>query len=129
MAIQLGNSHAYIDFIGMKPHILWLMKKPFAVAMALGAAAQFVLGAAMIWYAQGGLRPAAMTGEDAAAYFMILLEEHTPPNARSDAATISIIEGVAVEQQHRSETALLREDACVVTQIPRKAGEYVREGG
>ena len=120
MAIQLGNVHAYIDFVGMKPHILWLVKNPFAVAVALGTAAQFVLAAAMIWYAQGGLRPVAMT-EEAETYFMRLLEERMPPDARSDATTISIIEGVAVEQQNRYETALLKEDVCASTDVPRKS--------
>jgi uncharacterized protein (DUF2267 family) len=55
MAIQVGKSRAYVDLVGMKAEILWLMKKRFPIAMALGTAAQLALVFAMIWYAQGEL--------------------------------------------------------------------------
>lgn len=87
MVIQIGKSQAYIDLVSMKVYILWLMKKPFPIAMALGTAAQFVLAAAMVWYAQGGLRPAAVDDEHVEAYFMALLDEGRTADARKGADT------------------------------------------
>lgn len=105
----------------MKAEILWLMKKRLPIAMALGTAAQLALAFAMIWYAQGGLKPAAMEDEDAEAYFMGLLEGRVPADGQYGVESVPIVEGgVAAKpkQQSELEITLLKDDGDVKAATP-----------
>lgn len=112
MAIQVGKSRAYVDLVGMKPEILWLMKKRFPIAMALGTAAQLALVFAMIWYAQGELISPAIEKKDTEVYFSELLDR-----------------GVRLREQSsiESEISLLKHDVSVSTVTPQNAQVSDRE--
>jgi hypothetical protein len=128
MALQLGKDKAYIDLVGMKGQILWLMKKPFPIAMALGTAAQIALAFTMIWYAQGGAEPPAMDEKDAEAYFTRILEGGVPATSPSGIGSISVVDGVDVKQQSRSQVTLLKHNGSLAFAMPPKAIISVREG-
>jgi uncharacterized protein (DUF2267 family) len=112
MAIQVGKSRAYVDLVGMKAEILWLMKKRFPIAMALGTAAQLALVFAMIWYAQGELISPAIGKKDTEVYFSELLDRGVRLRERSST---------------ESEISLLKHDVSVSTVTPQNAQVSVRE--
>jgi hypothetical protein len=128
MVLQVGKSKAYIDLVGMKTDILWLMKKPFPIVMAIGTAAQLALAAAMIWYAQGGWKPAVMRDTHATAYFMAVLHEQSTPYVQNGGDTLSATERLAADQQSGSEDSLLKDNVgVVVKENPCKASGSARE--
>jgi hypothetical protein len=128
MALQLGKDKAYVDLVGMKDEILWLMKKPFPIAMALGSAAQIALAFTMIWYAQGGVEPPAMDEKDAEAYFTRLLEGGVPATSPSRIGSISVVDNVDVKQHNESRATLPKGNSSLTFGIPPKAIVTVREG-
>ena len=112
MAIQLGKDNAYIDLVGMKMEIRWLMTKRFSIAMALTTATQLILALAMIWYAQGGFTP-SMKEKDAAAYYTGLIHERNQSDAPSTSQQISGKNEMIAERRTESEVSLKKEEVCV----------------
>ncbi len=127
MAIQPGKRDVYIDLVNMKGEILWLMKKRFPIAMVLGTAAQLALALGMIWYAQGGLKPAAMEDKDAEAYFLELLDGRLPSGVQRGFEAGSIVENMGARKHSEWETTLLKDDGCIMAAIPSKTSVSVRE--
>jgi hypothetical protein len=108
MALQVGKSKAYIDLVGMKTNILWLMKEPFPIVMAVGTAAQLVLAAYLIWFAQGGWNPAAMKDAYATAYFIGVLREQSTSYVQNGGDNLSATERLAADQQSGSDVSLIK---------------------
>ena len=113
MALQLGKSKAYIDLVGMKTHILWLMRTPFPILMGVGTAAQFALAAYMIWYAQGGWNPVAMEDAHATAYFVGMLREQSTSYVQNGGHNLSATERLAADKRRGSEAFLIKSSVGV----------------
>lgn len=113
MALQYGNDKAYVDLLDMKVEILWLMKKPFPIAMGFGAAAQITLTFTMICYAQGGLKLPQMDEKDADAYFTELLDGPLTQDVQRHVKPMPLVNGVDAMQQNEGELSLLKDDGRV----------------
>jgi uncharacterized protein (DUF2267 family) len=111
----------------MKDEILWLMKKRFPIAMALGTAAQLALVFAMIWYAQGELIPPAIENRDTEAYFSELLDRGVRSREQSSSESVTFLNDAAVKHRTESEISLLKHDVSVSTVTPQNAQVSVRE--
>jgi hypothetical protein len=130
MVLQLGKSKAYIDLVGMKTSILWLMKKPFPIVMAVGTATQFGLAAYMIWFAQGGWSPAAMKDAHATAYFVGVLRDQSTSSVRNGGDTLSATERLAADQRRGSEVFLIKDSVGVaVTESPTEVVAQDQKSG
>lgn len=114
MTIQLGKEKAYIDLVGMKAEIRWLMTKRFSIAMALTTATQLMLAFAMIWYAQGGLTP-SMKKEDAAAYYTGIIHQRNHSDTHSMAKPPPVKKEMTARRRTESEVSLMKGGVCVTT--------------
>jgi hypothetical protein len=110
MAIGYGNDRAYIDLVGMKVEILWLMQNRFPIAMALGTGAQLLLALIMIWYAQGSLKPPTMEDRDAEGLFKQALGDHQTSGVRGRFASPENVGTLAARSPSRSDVSLLKDD-------------------